>query len=91
MARNDPLRNFRFRLEIDSITQAGFSEVADRRDHDRRDRLPRGHRSDARPQAVGPHQVRQHHAEVGGDATPLELYNGTRRSSAGQIKDSARR
>jgi len=28
MDRNDPLRNFRFRLEIDSITQAGFSEVA---------------------------------------------------------------
>src|SRR5258706_6887187 len=28
MARNDPLRNFRYRLEIDSITQAGFSEVA---------------------------------------------------------------
>lgn len=27
MARNDPLRNFRFRLEIDNITQAGFSEV----------------------------------------------------------------
>ena len=27
MARNDPLRNFRYRLEIDSITQAGFSEV----------------------------------------------------------------
>jgi phage tail-like protein len=25
--RNDPLRNFRFRLEIDNITQAGFSEV----------------------------------------------------------------
>jgi phage tail-like protein len=25
--RNDPLRNFRFRLEIDSITQAHFSEV----------------------------------------------------------------
>ncbi|MEA2942704.1 MAG: hypothetical protein QOD09_3233 [Bradyrhizobium sp.] len=28
MARNDPLRNFRFRLEIDGIQQAGFSEVA---------------------------------------------------------------
>lgn len=28
MARNDPLRNFRYVLEIDSITQAGFSEVA---------------------------------------------------------------
>ena len=28
MARIDPLRNFRFRLEIDGITQAGFSEVA---------------------------------------------------------------
>jgi phage tail-like protein len=28
MARNDPLRNFRYRLEIDGITQAGFSEVA---------------------------------------------------------------
>jgi phage tail-like protein len=28
MPRNDPLRNFRYRLEIDNITQAGFSEVA---------------------------------------------------------------
>ena len=27
MPRIDPLRNFRFRLEIDGITQAGFSEV----------------------------------------------------------------
>ena len=27
MARIDPLRNFRFRLEIDGIMQAGFSEV----------------------------------------------------------------
>ena len=27
MPRNDPLRNFRFRLEIDGITQAGFSEA----------------------------------------------------------------
>ena len=27
MARNDPLRNFRYRVEIDSITQAAFSEV----------------------------------------------------------------
>jgi phage tail-like protein len=27
MARNDPLRNFRYRLEIDGITQAGFNEV----------------------------------------------------------------
>lgn len=26
--RKDPLRNFRFRLEIDGITQANFSEVA---------------------------------------------------------------
>ena len=28
MARIDPLRNFRYRLEIDSITRAAFSEVA---------------------------------------------------------------
>lgn len=28
MDRTDPLRNFRFRLEIDNITRAGFSEVA---------------------------------------------------------------
>ena len=28
MARVDPIRNFRFRLEIDGIQQAGFSEVA---------------------------------------------------------------
>ena len=27
MARHDPLRNFRFRLEIGGIAQAGFSEV----------------------------------------------------------------
>ena len=27
MARNDPLRNFRFRLEIDGLVRAGFSEV----------------------------------------------------------------
>ena len=27
MDRQDPLRNFRYRLEIDSIDQAGFSEV----------------------------------------------------------------
>jgi phage tail-like protein len=25
--RNDPLRNFRFKIEIDGITQAGFSEA----------------------------------------------------------------
>ncbi len=28
MERQDPLRNFRYRLEIDNITQAGFAEVA---------------------------------------------------------------
>ena len=28
MPRNDPLRNFRFRLEIDGIQEAGFSEVS---------------------------------------------------------------
>lgn len=27
MARDDPLRNFRFRVEIDQVTQAYFSEV----------------------------------------------------------------
>lgn len=28
MARTDPLRNFKYLLEIDQITQAGFAEVA---------------------------------------------------------------
>jgi len=28
MARTDPIRNFRYRLEIGGVTQAGFSEVA---------------------------------------------------------------
>jgi phage tail-like protein len=28
MPRNDPLRNFRFRVEIDNVTRAGFSEVS---------------------------------------------------------------
>jgi phage tail-like protein len=28
MARQDPVRNFRYRLEIDQIQQAGFAEVA---------------------------------------------------------------
>lgn len=27
MSRHDPLRNFRFRLEIDGLSSAGFSEV----------------------------------------------------------------
>jgi len=27
MARKDPLRNFRFRVEIDNVTRAGFSDV----------------------------------------------------------------
>lgn len=27
MTRKDPLRNFRFRVEIDGLTVAGFSEV----------------------------------------------------------------
>jgi hypothetical protein len=27
MPRQDPLRNFRFRLEIDGVQAAGFSEV----------------------------------------------------------------
>jgi phage tail-like protein len=27
MARNDPLRNFRFRVEIDNVARAGFAEV----------------------------------------------------------------
>ena len=51
MARNDPLRNFRFRLEIDSITQAGFSEVTIGETTNDADRLPRGQRSAARAQA----------------------------------------
>jgi phage tail-like protein len=28
MARTDPLRNFRFRLEIDNVSRAGFAEVS---------------------------------------------------------------
>ena len=28
MARTEPLRRFRYRLEVDSIAQSGFSEVA---------------------------------------------------------------
>lgn len=28
MPRNDPLRNFRFRVEIDNVTRAGFAEVS---------------------------------------------------------------
>ncbi|MBL8901345.1 MAG: phage tail protein [Planctomycetes bacterium] len=28
MPRNDPLRNFRFRIELDGITQAAFSEAS---------------------------------------------------------------
>lgn len=28
MARNDPLRSFRFRVEIDNLAQAGFTEVS---------------------------------------------------------------
>ena len=65
MARIDPLRNFRYRLEIDSITQAGFSEVTiaettiDAVDY-REGTDPPHVRKLSRP-----HQVRQHHAQVG--------------------------
>ena len=97
MARIDPLRNFRFRLEIDSITQAGFSEVDDRRDDDRRRRLPRRHRSAARPQAERPHQVRQRHAEVGIDrrrhgARPLQVaQRRLRRPGQGEAQEGRHR
>ena len=78
MARIDPLRNFRYRLEIDSITQAGFSEVAiaettiDAVDY-REGTDPPHVRKLQRA-----HQVRQHHAEVGPDrrrhrARPLQV------------------
>ena len=67
MARNDPLRNFRFRVEIDQITQAFFSEVAIGETTNEPIDYREGNESDACPQAAGPDQVRQHHAEVGGD------------------------
>ena len=73
--RRDPLRNFRFRLEIDGI-QRGPLQRGDRlRHHDRRHRLPRGRRPDPRPQALRAHQVRQRHAQVGhhGLDGPLQL------------------
>ena len=81
MARIDPLRNFRYRLEIDSITQAAFSEVMigettiDAVDY--RDGTDPPHVQ----QALGPHQVRQHHAQVGPlrrrqRARPLQVAQG---------------
>ena len=67
MARNDPLRNFRFRLEIDQITQAISAKSQSARRTTDADRLSRGQRADARPQAARPHQIRQHHAQMGRD------------------------
>ena len=89
MARIDPLRNFRYRLEIDGITQAALQRGDDRRDDHRRGRLPRGHRPAARAQALRAHQVRQHHAEVGPlpwAATRSTSSSGTRTSPPGQVK-----
>ena len=64
-ARQDPLRNFRYRLEIDGIEQAGFAEVAIGDLSTEPDRVPRGRRAHDRPQAQRADQVRQRHAQVG--------------------------
>ena len=94
MARIDPLRNFRYRLEIDSITQAGFSEVMiaettiDAVDY-REGTDPPHVRKLSRP-----HQVRQHHAEVGPDRrrrTRSTSSSGTTTSPPASQGASARR
>ena len=48
----DPYRNFNFLVEIDGITQAGFSECSGLRLEHRRHRVPRGRREHHRAQAA---------------------------------------
>ena len=63
--RQDPLRNFRYRLEIDGIDQAGFAEVAIGDSSTDPIEYREGDEPTHRPQAQRPQQVRQHHAEMG--------------------------
>ena len=65
MARQDPLRNFRFRLEIDGIDQAAFSEVAIGDLANDPIEYREGDEITHRPQAQRPDEVRQRHAQVG--------------------------
>ena len=52
MARADPYRNFNFLVEIDGITQAGFSDCTGLRREHRSDRVPRGRREHHGAQAA---------------------------------------
>ncbi len=64
-ARQDPLRNFRYRLEIDQIQQAGFAEVAIGDLSNEPIEYREGDDGHDRPQAQRADQVRQRHAQVG--------------------------
>ena len=89
MARNDPLRNFRFRLEIDGITQAGFSEVAIAETTTEAVDYREGTDPPHVRKLSRPDQVRQHHAQVGHHrSAPMRSTSssGTSDVSAGQIK-----
>ena len=86
MARQDPYRNFRFRIEIDGIQTAGFSEVTIGRDDDRRRRLPRRHGPHTCPEVLRPDEIRQRHAETRCDglAGAVQLAQADRERPAGR-------
>jgi hypothetical protein len=67
MARIDPLRNFRYRLEIDSVTQAGFSEVAIAETTIDAVDYREGTDPPARTKTLWPDKVWQRHVEMGSD------------------------
>ena len=64
MARDDPLRNFRFRLEIDNVTRAGFAEVAGLEITTQAIDYREGTDPPHVRKLSGPHEVRQCHLEA---------------------------
>lgn len=93
MARTDPLRNFRFRVEIDNVNRAGFSEVtigeATTTAIDYREGTDPPHVRKLSGLTKYGNLILKHGLAVGPNA--LELYQWHRAIAAGQLAQNRRR
>ncbi|MGE5712895.1 MAG: phage tail protein [Betaproteobacteria bacterium] len=93
MARNDPLRNFRFRVEIDNVTRAGFAEVVGleitTQAIDYREGTDTPHVRKLSGLTKYGNVTLKHGLAVGANA--LELFHWQREIAAGQLTQNRRR
>lgn len=93
MARTDPLRNFRFRVEIDNVNRAGFSEVtigeATTAAIDYREGTDPPHVRKLSGLTKYGNLILKHGLAVGANA--LELYQWHRAIATGQLAQNRRR